>query len=47
MLIIPLFMSYIIKIYMMRSILGFSGLINKVLKMLGIIEKPLEFFCES
>ena len=44
MLIIPLFMSYIIKIYMMRSILGYSGLINKVLKMLGIIEKPLEFF---
>ena len=44
MLIIPLFMSYIIKIYMMRSILGFSGLINKVLKMLDIIEKPLEFF---
>ena len=44
MLIIPLFMSYIIKIYMMRSILGHSGLINKVLKMLGIIEKPLEFF---
>ena len=31
MLIIPLFMSYIIKIYMMRSILGYSGLINKVL----------------
>ena len=44
MLIIPLFMSYIIKIYMMRSILGYSGLINKVLKMLNIIEKPLEFF---
>ena len=43
-LIIPLFMSYIIKIYMMRSILGYSGLINKILKMLGIIEKPLEFF---
>ena len=37
MLIIPLFMSYIIKIYMMRSILGYSGLINKVLKMLDII----------
>ena len=30
-LIIPLFMSYIIKIYMMRSILGYSGLINKLL----------------
>ena len=44
MLIIPLFMSYIIKIYMMRSILGYSGLINKVLKMLDLIEKPLEFF---
>ena len=44
MLIIPLFMSYIIKIYMMRSILGYSGLINKVLTMLGLIEKPLEFF---
>jgi len=29
---------------MMRSILGYSGLINKILKMLGIIEKPLEFF---
>jgi spermidine/putrescine transport system permease protein len=43
-LIIPLFMSYIIKIYMMRSILGYSGLINKVLKMLNIIDKPLEFF---
>ena len=44
MLIIPLFMSYIIKIYMMRSILGYAGLINKVLKMLDLIEKPLEFF---
>ena len=44
MLIIPLFMSYIIKIYMMRSILGYSGLINKVLKMFNIIDKPLEFF---
>ena len=44
MLIIPLFMSYIIKIYMMRSILGYSGLINKTLKMFGFIEKPLEFF---
>ena len=44
MLIIPLFMSYIIKIYMMRSILGYSGLINKVLAMMGFIEKPLEFF---
>ena len=44
MLITPLFMSYIIKIYMMRSILGYSGLINKVLKMLNIIDKPLEFF---
>ena len=44
MLVIPLFMSYIIKIYMMRSILGYSGLINKVLKMLNLIDKPLEFF---
>ena len=44
MLIIPLFMSYIIKIYMMRSILGYSGLINKVLAMVGLIDKPLEFF---
>ena len=44
MLIIPLFMSYIIKIYMMRSILGYAGLINKVLKMVELIEKPLEFF---
>ena len=43
-LIIPLFMSYIIKIYMMRSILGYSGLINKLLMMLGIISEPSEFF---
>ena len=38
MLIIPLFMSYIIKIYMMRSILGYSGLINKTLKMIVIYQ---------
>ena len=44
MLIIPLFMSYIIKIYMMRAILGYAGLINKVLKMFDLIEKPLDFF---
>ena len=43
-LIIPLFMSYIIKIYMMRSILGYSGLINKLLMMFGIISEPSEFF---
>tara|TARA_A100001015_G_scaffold221749_1_gene249660 strand:- start:1732 stop:2577 length:846 start_codon:yes stop_codon:yes gene_type:complete len=43
-LIIPLFMSYIIKIYMMRSILGYSGLINKLLIMMGLINEPSEFF---
>ena len=38
---IPLLMSYIIKIYAMRGVLGTNGLLNSVLLTLGIAEEPL------
>jgi spermidine/putrescine transport system permease protein len=41
--VIPLMMSYIIKIYAIRSILGGNGFLNRILLYLGIIDKPLEF----
>jgi spermidine/putrescine transport system permease protein len=42
--IIPLFMSYIVKIYTMRSILGLNGFLNKILVGTGLIEKPSLLF---
>jgi spermidine/putrescine transport system permease protein len=41
---IPLFMSYIIKIYAIRSILGTNGLLNTALIQLGIIAAPTDLF---
>jgi spermidine/putrescine transport system permease protein len=41
--VIPLMMSYIIKIYAIRSILGGNGFLNRILLYFGIIDKPLEF----
>lgn len=38
--VIPMFMSYIVKIYTMRSILGLNGLLNQALIWLGVIEAP-------
>ncbi len=38
---IPLLMSYIIKIYAMRGILGTNGLLNRALIMLGVTDEPL------
>lgn len=38
--VLPLFMSYIIKLYTMRSILGLNGLLNDVLVWSGILEHP-------
>ena len=36
----PLFMSYIVKIYTMRAILGLNGFLNQLLVGAGILEKP-------
>ncbi len=41
---VPLLMSYIIKMYAIRAILGGNGLINNFLLAAGIIHEPLTFF---
>ncbi|MFM9845042.1 MAG: ABC transporter permease [Dongiaceae bacterium] len=41
---VPLLMSYVIKIYAIRNILGGNGLLNKTLLWLGLIDEPLKFF---
>ena len=43
-LVLPLFMSYIVKIYTMRSILGLNGFLNRVLLSLGILDQPSTLF---
>jgi spermidine/putrescine transport system permease protein len=43
-LLVPLLMSYVIKIYAIRSILGQNGFLNKALMGLGIIQQPSSFF---
>ncbi|MCR8725387.1 ABC transporter permease [Frigidibacter sp. ROC022] len=43
-LILPLFMSYIVKIYTMRSILGLNGFLNKFLVFTGILDQPSTLF---
>jgi spermidine/putrescine transport system permease protein len=43
-LLVPLLMSYIIKMYAIRSILGGNGFLNKALIAIGIIDQPLTFF---
>jgi spermidine/putrescine transport system permease protein len=40
----PLFMSYIIKIYAIRAILGTRGVLNDTLIWLGVIDKPSDLF---
>lgn len=42
--VLPLFMSYIVKLYTIRSVLGLNGLLNQVLVGLGILEKPSLLF---
>jgi spermidine/putrescine transport system permease protein len=39
--VLPLFLSYIIKIYSLRAILGQRGLLNEALLALGAIDQPL------
>ena len=41
--VIPLMMSYIIKIYAIRAILGGNGFLNRILLCLGVIDQPLTF----
>ena len=40
--VVPLLMSYIIKIYAIRAILGRQGFLNRILLCLGLIDQPLE-----
>ncbi len=44
MLLVPLLMSYVIKIYSIRAILGGNGYLNKALLAMGIIDQPLTVF---
>lgn len=43
-LLVPLLMSYVIKIYAIRSILGLNGFLNKALVALGILQQPSTLF---
>jgi spermidine/putrescine transport system permease protein len=43
-LLVPLLMSYIIKMYAIRSILGGNGFLNRALLALGIIDQPSTWF---
>jgi spermidine/putrescine transport system permease protein len=43
-MLVPLLMSYVIKIYAIRSILGGNGVLNRTLMWLGLIDQPLTFF---
>jgi spermidine/putrescine transport system permease protein len=42
--VVPLFMSYIVKLYTLRSMLGLNGLVNQMLLNLGVLEKPSQLF---
>jgi spermidine/putrescine transport system permease protein len=42
--VVPLFMSYIVKLYTLRSMLGLNGLISQMLLSLGVLERPSQFF---
>jgi spermidine/putrescine transport system permease protein len=43
-LLVPLLMSYVIKIYAIRSILGGNGFLNRFLMATGIVQEPLTIF---
>ncbi len=42
--VVPLFMSYIVKLYTLRSMLGLNGLVNQMLLAVGAIDKPSQIF---
>lgn len=41
---LPLFMSYIVKLYTLRSILGLNGLLNQTLVGMGVLDQPSHLF---
>lgn len=41
---LPLFMSYIVKLYTLRAVLGLNGLLNQVLVGSGILDEPSKAF---
>ncbi|WP_218170682.1 ABC transporter permease [Pseudomonas gingeri] len=41
---LPLVMNYVVKIYAMRSILGYNGFLNSILLSLGVIDTPSRLF---
>jgi spermidine/putrescine transport system permease protein len=41
---VPLFMSYIVKLYTLRSMLGLNGLLNQFLLAIGVLERPSQVF---
>jgi spermidine/putrescine transport system permease protein len=41
---LPLIMNYVVKIYALRSILGFNGFLNSLLLSVGIIDQPSKLF---
>lgn len=43
-LLVPLLMSYVIKIYAIRSILGLNGFLNKALVTLGVLQEASSLF---
>jgi spermidine/putrescine transport system permease protein len=43
-LIVPLLMSYIIKIYAMRGLLGTNGQLNQLLMAIGLLSEPSDLF---
>ena len=46
-IIIPLWVSYLVRIIAWRTILGNRGLINTLLMAIGVTKEPLQFFCNS
>ena len=46
-ILISLFSSYLVRVYAWKTILGYNGLINQILKYLGLIEEPLTFLLYS
>jgi spermidine/putrescine transport system permease protein len=45
--IVPLWVSYLVRVYAWKIILGDSGVINATLEMLGLIDGPLTFLLYS
>lgn len=43
-MLVPLLMSYVIKIYAVRSILGYRGFLNEALMAVGILQHPSTLF---